>query len=408
MRCTRLLPLLAAAASSLLVLSACSSDTPVGLQRASGPISAGLPGVGTLPPPASAWPEAGHDARYSSATTAVGPATAHVRWTKRLGGPITPGPVIGIDGSVLVAVDTGTLSALDPRDGSVRWSYAAGGSYGTGDLSTSPAVLADGEILWPGPHDTLYALSASGRLLWTQRFDGQVLSPAIGGAHRVYVADMAGQLSALEVLPNSHRLVWTVSFGGTDFSSPSIAPDGTVYTGSDNDLIAVRDLGPHGSVVWRFHTAKQVEVSNPVAPDGTVVLGTNNADEYGIRADGMVAWRLPIGDNTYSSAIARSDGLAYYGDNSARLRVVDTTTGRLVHLLQPHTRSHDSIWSEPIVDAHGSIYWATTGGNVYGVTASGQPMWQAQVDGAVDDYPALGADGTLYIGTSNGTLTAFG
>ncbi|MEP7179676.1 MAG: PQQ-binding-like beta-propeller repeat protein, partial [Pseudonocardiales bacterium] len=275
--------ILAAAMSLALAAGACASTRD---RRADLP--AGLSGIGELPPPASAWPAAGFDARHSSATGATGPQTAHVRWARELDGNVTPGPVIGADGTVIVATNAGVLHSLDPHSGADVWTFDGMGGYGV-DLSTSAAVLRGGTILWPGPNDTLFALSSRGTLLWTERFAGQVLSPAVAGRNRVYVADLAGHLTALEATGATHRKLWTLDVHGTAYASATVGPDGTVYTAAGNDLVAVRDLGNTGAQLWRYRAKKIVEVSNAVAPDGTVVLGTNHDREYGIRPDGNKA-----------------------------------------------------------------------------------------------------------------------
>ncbi len=385
---------------------ACSSAAP-GPSTTRYSLGPGLSGVGALPAAASGWPEAGFDARHSSATTATGPQTAHVRWRRALGADATPGPVLGTDGTILAATNAGVLHDLDPRTGADVWIYDGHGSFGS-DLSTSPAVIAGGGILWPGPHDTLFALSAHGRLLWSESFAGQVLSPAVAGHHRVYVADLAGHLTALEVTATGHRRVWAVSVGGTDYASPTVGRDGSIYTASDHDLVAVRDLGSRGQVLWRFHTRKMIEVSNAVAPNGDVVLGTNHDKEYGVRPDGNPAWSVDIGDYTYSSSTVGRDGLAYFGDNMGRVRVLDTTTGTVKQTIAPLKAGSEKVWTSIVADAKGDFYWATTQGHVYGYTAAGHQLFHLDVGAGVNSYPALGADGTLYLGTGAGTLVAIG
>ncbi|PZS33087.1 MAG: hypothetical protein DLM58_08445 [Pseudonocardiales bacterium] len=400
---------LALVSTAAIFLTACSgggSGSPVGQVGTVAHLGPGLPGVGTLPSPASEWPEAGYDARFSSGTTATGPQSAKVKWMRSLGGNVTPGPVIGVDGSILAATNAGVLHALDPATGAGRWTYDGQGSYGS-DLSTSAAVLADGTILWPGPNNTLSALTKTGGLLWKQQLDGQVLSPAVAGVNRVYVADMSGHLSAFEITPSAHRLVWTLDIGGIDYSSASVGPDGTIYTGADHDLVAIRDLGESGAVRWRFDAKRIVEVSNGVAPDGTVVLGTNHGREYGVRPDGTVAWSFDIKDNTYSSSVVRPDGTAYFGDNSGRLRIV-SPGGAVTHDIAPLGRKKESIWTSPAVDAKGNVYWGSTNGNVYGYDHNAKRLFALALDGSINSYPAIGRDGTLYLGTTTGTLYAIG
>src|ERR1700712_796817 len=51
----------------------------------------------------SAWPQAGHDARRSGSSTAIGPTSDHLRWTRKLEGNVTPGPVVEPDGTIVAA-----------------------------------------------------------------------------------------------------------------------------------------------------------------------------------------------------------------------------------------------------------------------------------------------------------------
>ncbi len=72
--------------------------------------------VGAVP-----WPEALHDPTHSAGSSAIGPSTGHLEWSRQLGGSITPGPSIGTDGTIYVATNGGVLHALNPlhRRGSV-------------------------------------------------------------------------------------------------------------------------------------------------------------------------------------------------------------------------------------------------------------------------------------------------
>ncbi len=388
------------AATVLLLLSACGG-TP---EPRFVPAQAG--------PPASVWPSAFGDAGHTSPTTVAGPTTGALRWTRMLEGAVTPGAVIGRDGSVLAAGNGGVLHALDPATGQDRWTFDGVGSYGN-DLSTSPAVLPDGTILWPGPGQQLFALRQDGKFLWSEPFDGFVLSPAVVGT-RAYVADMGGTLVAFDVgAGGEHRRVWAKDFGGTSYSSPAVGPEGNVYVAHDRTVVAVRDEGTSARVAWEFQTKDLIEVSIAAGADGTVVVGTNDDDTYGLAADGTVRWRYDRGDWTYSSAVVTRDR-AYFGDHLGYLDVVDLATGARVRrdLGIPSAQGRSSVgtgvWTAPLVDVDGRTYFGTAAGHVYGFDDSGSPLFDVDVGGVVASYPALTADGTLLIGSTNGTLYAFG
>lgn len=368
-----------------------------------------------LPPePARAgapWPGFERDARHTSSSGVVGPQRATIRWRRRLEGPVVPGPVVGRGGVVYAASNGGVLHAIDLDTGRDRWRFDAGTPYGS-DLSTAPALLSDGTVLWPGPDDTLYALAPDGRLRWRLALGSFVLSPVVRG-DTVYVAEMAGVLHALALRPEGPpRQRWSLELGGTAYGSPALAADGTIYATAGADLIAVRDGGNVGRVRWRFATAKQIEVSPAVAPDGTVVTGSNDPYEYGIGADGRQRWRYNRRILTYSSPAVTSDGLAYFGDHRGFVTAVRASDGRLVAryaglLLRPGGPSA-GVWTAPVVDRRHDVYFGTRAGHIYGFASDGRRLLDIDTGATVDSYLALAGDGTLLAGSESGVLYAIG
>jgi outer membrane protein assembly factor BamB len=359
----------------------------------------------------TAWPQASGDAGRTSPSIAAGPQTATVRWRRRLEGAVVPGAVVGIDGSVLQASNGGVLHALDPATGGDRWTFNGGTSYGS-DLSTSPAVLADGTVLWPGPRDTLYALSSTGKELWHEKRGGLVLSPAVVGGNRVYVADQSGGLAAYDVgARGQHHRAWELSSGGTSYASPSVGPDGTVYIESDRTVIAVADHGPSSEIRWRYTAKDTLETSTAVGPDGTVVVGTNADDEIGLHPDGSVAWRYPKGDYSYSSPVVHH-GKAYFGDHLGFLDVADASSGapiqRDLGIPKAQGTSPDGtgVWTSPLIDGRGDVYFGTAAGHVYGYGPDGRRLWDLITGSIADSYPSLTSNGTLIVGDSDGTVYA--
>ena len=396
-----------------LAMAACGGRHP---KAAPAPLPSlpppGVPPNATTAAP-SAWPGALHDARHSSAVApgVRGPQTGRVLWARRLEGSVTPGPVLGRDGTVYAASNAGKLHALDPTSGTDRWVFDGGGTYGN-DLSTSPSVLADGTILWPGPGNTLFALDPRGQLLWRQQFGGFVLSPADRGDGRVYIMDMGGTLSALDVGPSRHALAWSKDLGSLSYGSPVISPDGAVITTVDAEVVAVIDTGDNAVVKWRWRAPATIEVSPGVGPDGTVVVGPNDDYEYGIAGNGVLKWRWRKGDWSYSSAVVTVDGLAYFGDHLGFLDVIEASSGREIQRLAtiPKSEPHPGgvgVWTAPAVDGQGNVYFGTVVGHVYGFGADGHRLFDVDTAATVDSYPALGSDGTLYIGAADGMLYAF-
>lgn len=348
------------------------------------------------------WPGFARDARHGGSAAVLGPQSGHVRWRRTLEGAVVPGPAVGDGGVVYAAGNGGVLHAIDLDSGKDRWKFNGGGTYGS-DLSTTPALLRDGTVLWPGPRNTLFALSSGGRLLWEVKLPAQPLSPGLAPDGSVIVADTAGTIEdlALHGAAQPTRR-WRLQLGGPSYSSPAIAPDGSVYATTGASLVAIRD----GKVRWRYASGAESEVSPAVAPDGTIVFGSNDQHEYGISPQGKQRWSFDVGTRTYSSPVVTADGLVYFGDNKGSLTTLDAKSGALVSRLSGLAQS-PGIWTAAAVDAHHDVYFGSSN-RIFGFDQAGHRLFDVKTGGTVDSYPALAADGTLLIGSEDGVLYAIG
>ncbi|MEO6090180.1 MAG: PQQ-binding-like beta-propeller repeat protein [Umezawaea sp.] len=382
--------------TALLVLATgCTAPSPTALPSTAAPqrIPSTAPAVANWAP----WPSALHDARHSGASTAAGPREGVVRWRRDLEGAVTPGPVVGADGTVYASSNGGVLHALDPDTGADRWTYDSGATGG-GDLSVSPLVLPDGTILFPTPGNEVVALSPSGAQLWSVRLNGTPTSPVTVDGKRVYVGDTVGTVAALDA--DTGRAVWTVDVGERSYASVVTDGTGRVYTTVDSALVAVDD---GGVIAWRADPDDQItEVSPGLAADGTVLLGTNGTREWAYRRDGSPAWQAPR-FITYSSPSVTADGLAYLGDHAGRVLVFDVRTGEK---LEEYGPAGGLIWTSIVIDRDHHVYFGGQDGHVYGYAPRGERLFDVDVGGPVDSYPALTADGVLVVGSRNGVLTA--
>ena len=119
-----------------------------------------------------------------------------LRWQARPGDGrrYRAGPAIGTDGTIYVGGDEGRLFALDPANGSTKWSFGTGGA-----INASPAVGANGLVYLASGDGKVYVLSQSGRELGQFQTDGSIdgSSPAIGADGTLYVGTRNGTLYAL-------------------------------------------------------------------------------------------------------------------------------------------------------------------------------------------------------------------
>jgi hypothetical protein len=145
---------------------------------------------------------------------------------------------VASDGTVYVGADTGKLYAINPSDGSIRWSVTTGGI-----VRSSPVIAADGTVYVGLDDKKVYAINPSGTTKWTLLTGGAVEStPAIGKDGLVYVGSDDKKLYALK--PADGTVLFSVTTGGIVRGSPSIGKDGTVYFGSDDSKLYAVGPGP--------------------------------------------------------------------------------------------------------------------------------------------------------------------
>ena len=87
--------------------------------------------------------------------------------------------------------------------------------------------------------DALYAINPTdGSLKWSNTSAGSGASPVLGANGTVYVGAQDGSLYALN--PADGSQLWSYALGGEFFSSPAIGQDGTLYLGAtDGNLFAI-------------------------------------------------------------------------------------------------------------------------------------------------------------------------
>jgi len=64
------------------------------------------------------------------------------------------------------------------------------------------------------------------------------------------------------------------------------------------------------------------------------------------------------------------------------------------------------VRSSALIDANGRIYVGSQDDSIYCLSPDGEVLWQHNIGQDVDATPALGPDGTLFVGADDGRLHA--
>ena len=156
---------------------------------------------------------------------ALYPNNGSLKWKYKTGNWIRTSPCISDDGTIYVVSLDGYLHAINP-DGSLKWKTNVG-------AGTSPTIGQDGTIYCGWDH--LYAINpTNGSVKWTfdvgGTIEGGTPCNSVDGTIYVGTSD-GGELIAIN--PDG-TLKWRKHIGECQ-SAPAIGKDGTVYVGSDYD-----------------------------------------------------------------------------------------------------------------------------------------------------------------------------
>jgi outer membrane protein assembly factor BamB len=240
-----------------------------------------------------------------------------------------------------------------PFDSMLAWSHAGADSI----VYSSPVLGLDGTIYVGDLGERLLALSPAGELQWT--FEGssnfRYATPAVADDGTIYIGGADGVLYAVN--PDS-TLEWTFTAGGAIKTSPNIAPDGRILFGADDGLLYA--VHPDSTLDWTYPTGGEIRCSPAVGPDDTIFFGSTDGFFYALWSDGTLRWQAATGDQIkYSSPAVTSTGIVYFG-------------------------SYD--------------------GFVYALTSDQQFLWAYPTEHVVRSSPAIGPDGTIYVGSDNKLL----
>jgi titin len=134
----------------------CSEDNTVHVFNPDGSESTSYPAPVVPEPPVIGPDGTIYELRPDGRLYAVDPDDGTDKWSFKPDGEITSGPVVGDDGIIYVGSDDNKLYAIDPEDGSQEWAFATGD-----DITADPAVDSDGNLYVGSNDNNLYAISTA-------------------------------------------------------------------------------------------------------------------------------------------------------------------------------------------------------------------------------------------------------
>lgn len=222
-------------------------------------------------------------------------------------------------------------------------------------------------------------------------------SPAIGADGTIYVGSSGGKLFA--VAADGSAVKWTATTNDGIGSSPAVGVDGTIYVGSsDGKLYAfTRD----GAQSWAYETGGPISSSPAIGGDDTIYIGSGNGQIHAVAPDGKRRWMYAAGGAITASPCVRG-GSVYVGSEDKKLYALAAPSGALKWAFETL-----GAVATPVIDADGIVYAGSADGKLYALKPTGLLYFAVNAKGRIHSAPAIGDDGTLYV-TTDTAIVAIG
>ncbi len=432
-RAALMLPLAAAACSSLDSLFSDNKDPLPGKREAVGAARRGLDADPTdqrpvtVPPQADLpeWPQAGGNVTHSVGHVQVSGLAPGWRASIGDGGgyraKITAQPVVA-GGRVFTMDSDALVSAFDLTTGNRIWRT---GTQDDKDRSTNVggglAVVNGVVYATTGRADALALDAGAGAIRWRKPLGSPARSAPTVADGRLYVTTIDNKLLALDAAAGERLWTYQASASATTLlgqAAPAVS-EGLVVTGfGSGDLVAVRADG--GALAWSDSLASARGRNSLVdlsAISGLPVVDRGRVFAVGVGGllvsldlrSGRRLWEREVGgsetpwlagDWLFVQTIDQS--LAAIGRDDGRVRWITD----LPRYDNPEKRRDRLFWTGPVL-AGGRLVLAGSNETALSVDpATGGILGQQALRGPAAVAP-IAAAGTLFIVTDDGTLQAF-
>ncbi len=158
-----------------------------------------------------------------------------------------------------------------------------------------------------------------------------------------------------------------------------------------------------GDVLWEFQTGDAVTSSPTLDSQGNLYFGSIDGFLYSLDSDGNFRWKHDSSDWIESSpALNASETVVYVGSWSNRLLALDAASGSLIW----DFTTSSLVFASPAVGLDGTIYFGSSDGFMYALNPDGTLKWEVDIGGELDSSPAIDINGNLYFGTTSGNVVA--
>jgi outer membrane protein assembly factor BamB len=277
------------------------------------------------------------------------------------------------------------------------------GTYGSSGI---PVTLHRTEVL-PSEAPVADAPQGPGPR-WRAKLGAPIYASAAVRDGMAYVGSTGGVFHAVRIADG--KVAWTFSAGRPMYGE-ALATESSLYFVCDNGFLYKLDRAT-GRETWRFdlgdaqvarvlpHAAVfdyDYHAPKPLLADGVVYVGSGDGALYAVDdVDGRRKWRFATGDKIRVGAVLAGDRVIT-GSLDGKVYAIDTRSGQAAwskDLRAPVTTVPSIVDGKLLVGTRGSVLYALDPSN-------GDVLWRDLFWLSWVESEAVGADGILYIGSSD-------
>lgn len=313
-------------------------------------------------------------------------------WTVQLSQGTTPSAAVA-GGTVFATDAVGVVWAIRATTGAIEWSFATGsGLHG-------PTVSAGHVYVGTAPGEVLSLDESTGALQWSVQLNGSIFDSVTveGGLLYVVAATASGSDVTYALDATTGALAWSRAILA---DSVPAASDGSIYETSPINCSAYGLDASSGMPIWSYSTGcGEGDLGSAAFSDDTVFVNDDGSVVALDSETGRARWSRPYsGVSDSTPAVGRG---VVFTASASELMAIDEATGQVLWSAPIHTR-----YSSPAL-ANGVVYVGAGRFLRAFDAASGQLLWiSAPRSGGFDTSPVV-VDGTVYMGSGDGTITAF-
>lgn len=229
---------------------------------------------------------------------------------------------------------------------------------------------------------------------WTYEFTERWNSytyPALGTDRTIYIGKSDGLLA---IAPTGF-LKWTYLTSTKIRITPSVGSDGTIYFGcEDSAFYAVR---PDGSLKWKYKTDGMIRSSIALGFDGTIYFVSTDGNLYALNPDKSLKWKrnLGISDTAISPYLAIGQNGTIHVVYKSWISAV-TPDNKLKWIFEA---SSEGSFCAPAIGFDGTIYLGSSDTYLYAVSSDGSLKWRwrYETDAPMNTAPSIDDNGNIYI-----------